>query len=127
MSDVTYLGTTDDVTVCECCGKKDLKSTVAISVDGGDAMFFGVVCAARALRRSAKEVRSESRKADEARAAAARTAKAAADRAATAVWFAFLAQHGKGSEVIHQIESLGGWTAARAAFKAQQAAGAVAS
>ena len=51
---VVYLGTSDDVTTCECCGKPDLKSTVALSVDGGDPVYYGSDCAARALGRGVK-------------------------------------------------------------------------
>ncbi len=62
---VRFLGTTDDVTACECCGKQDLKGTVALSINDGDAVFYGCVCAARALGRTVREVRTESRRADD--------------------------------------------------------------
>lgn len=49
-------GTTDEVTVCSCCGKKNLRNTVILEVlDGdyaGDVLHFGSHCAARALGQS---------------------------------------------------------------------------
>ncbi len=51
------LGTSDDVTACDCCGRTDLKFTVALDVldaeggETGDVVHFGCVCAARALGR----------------------------------------------------------------------------
>ena len=49
-------GTTDEVTVCACCGKKNLRNTVILEVvDGdnaGDVLHFGSHCAARALGQS---------------------------------------------------------------------------
>lgn len=50
-----YIGTTDESTECEKCGKTELRSTVMIvplDVDGndeGDPVYFGSTCAARAL------------------------------------------------------------------------------
>lgn len=40
---------TNEHTTCDCCGKNDLQKTVALQDDNGDVVFFGVVCAARAL------------------------------------------------------------------------------
>ncbi|MGV9546795.1 hypothetical protein [Streptomyces ardesiacus] len=57
------LGTTDDVTTCELCGKQELKGTVALmplDADGnedGEACYFGVSCAAKAAGWTLKEVR----------------------------------------------------------------------
>ena len=49
-------GTTDEVTVCACCGKKNLRNTVVLEVvegvNAGDIMHFGSHCAARALGQS---------------------------------------------------------------------------
>ena len=46
-------GTTDEVTVCACCGKKNLRNTVVLEiaegVNAGGVMHFGSHCAARAL------------------------------------------------------------------------------
>lgn len=43
------LGINDDVTTCECCGKCNLKCTVALDRDG-ETVYFGRACAARALK-----------------------------------------------------------------------------
>lgn len=44
------LGITDEVTTCDCCGKTNLKRTLAISLDGeSDAVHFGSTCGAQAL------------------------------------------------------------------------------
>lgn len=49
-------GTTDEVTVCDCCGKKNLNTTVILEVisgeNAGDLLHFGSVCAARAMGQS---------------------------------------------------------------------------
>lgn len=85
----TFLGTSDDHTTCECCGKSDLKSTVAIhDIDNGTDHFFGTTCAARALKIQVVEVRKGTAAADkivrDAKQAAAREAAMAAFRAARA-------------------------------------------
>jgi len=49
-------GTTDEVTICDCCGKKNLHTTVVLEVAegdcAGDLLNFGSHCAARALGQS---------------------------------------------------------------------------
>ena len=45
----TFIGTTDDTTTCDCCGKANLKKTVVLKNGEGDVVFYGVNCAARAL------------------------------------------------------------------------------
>ncbi len=118
MSNAKFLGTTDEVTTCDCCGRKDLKSTVALELaDHADPVYYGVTCAAHALKIDTKTVRAGARAADRAkedRAAAER--RAAADLDLTS-WFAFLASNGKGEDNFTRIESLGGYTAARAAWR----------
>ena len=43
-------GTTDEITVCECCGKKNLRNTVCLEEAAtGEVKHFGSHCAARAL------------------------------------------------------------------------------
>lgn len=74
-----YLGTTDEVTTCDCCGKSSLKSTVAIQTDDA-VVYFGVVCAARKIGTDAKTVRTEAKRADDAKEAARRAAADAARR-----------------------------------------------
>lgn len=51
-------GITDDCTTCECCGRQNLKRTVALApldCDGnedGDPVYYGTSCAAVVLRRT---------------------------------------------------------------------------
>lgn len=62
MSGYKVLGTTDDVTTCHCCGRDDLRMTVAIDttdIDGnadGDTGYYGTHCAARMMGTTAKRV-----------------------------------------------------------------------
>lgn len=56
-----FLGVSDEVTTCECCGKKNLKRTVAISFDGGSPVYYGTDCAARTLGRKASVVKDQMR------------------------------------------------------------------
>jgi hypothetical protein len=66
----TFLGISDEVDSCDCCGRGGLKRTVALRFEDGD-LFYGVDCAARALGMTATAVRN-----------AATNAQAAADAAA---------------------------------------------
>lgn len=50
----TLLGVTDDVTDCDCCGKRDLKCTMALAEHDADGnavgeVYYGRDCGARAL------------------------------------------------------------------------------
>jgi hypothetical protein len=74
------LGTTDEVTECEHCGRVDLKGTIIlgiIDIDGSveDRTYFGAVCGARAAGKPVKELRKEAASADFARGAEARRAR----------------------------------------------------
>jgi hypothetical protein len=79
------LGTSDDVTTCELCGRAELKSTVALQPldpDGGadgEAVYFGSDCAARAAGWTQKDVRKAAGAADRARAEAERQRRNAID------------------------------------------------
>lgn len=81
------LGHTDDVTTCEHCGKSELKGTVALENDVGNIVYFGSVCAARALGRgsSAKEGRAVMSEAVALRRAAEEAARLAAIRRQQAI------------------------------------------
>lgn len=123
MSRATFLGTSDDVTSCDCCGRTGLKSTVALLLgDAADPVYYGVTCAARALKSTAKEVRKGTRAADDAIAAARLEAQLAESRAHDALWQAYLDAAAGPGERFHQIERLGGFGPARDGFLAQQAA-----
>ena len=51
-----FLGTTDTVVTCECCGRTNLKKTVALD-DGFGVRYYGTACAARALGKTTKAVK----------------------------------------------------------------------
>ena len=55
------LGITDEVTACDCCGKADLKCTVAIELDDGQIVHYGRTCASRNTGKPAKQINSEVR------------------------------------------------------------------
>lgn len=120
-STTKFLGNTDDVTTCDCCGRANLKSTVALSIDDGEPVFYGVTCAAHALKMPAKDVRSESKRADLEKARKEAAAREERYRAESAPWFAFLAANGHGGDNFLRIESLGGYKAARAAYERSRA------
>lgn len=84
------LGTSDDVTNCHCCGRQNLKYTVALQpcdADGGpdgEPVYFGTVCAAKAMRQSVRYVREQISAAELADAATRRAEQAAKDAAYSA-------------------------------------------
>lgn len=112
------LGTTDEVTTCGLCGRDDLKSTVVLAPqDGGDPVFYGSDCGARAAGWTVREIERAARNADaEARRveAEARAAAAAKD---TARWEAWLYERTGVTETFAAIEALGGFVAARAQYR----------
>jgi hypothetical protein len=112
------LGTTDEQTVCDLCGRTDLKSTVALSdKESGETVFFGSDCAARATGWTLDEVKAQTVAADQAKRAAAdaeRTAAAAADFMS---WETFLQTTTGETDITAAIAALGGFTAARAAYR----------
>jgi hypothetical protein len=106
---------------CDCCERTGLKKTVKLVSPAGRVVWFGTGCAARAMGCQPLVVR-------QARAAAEATAieKARVERcriwaAEDAVWGAFLAVAAPGHDGnrFKQIEALGGYSAARAAFLQQ--------
>lgn len=72
------MGTTDEVTTCEHCGRDELKGTIRLGVldeDGNvdDVTYFGAVCGAKAAGWTTCEIRKAASAADRAAAEAART------------------------------------------------------
>ena len=118
MNTTRYLGTTDEVTTCDCCGKSGLKKTVALYFGEGDVLHYGVTCAARSLQTTAAEVRASARRADEEAYRAKCAAEDAKRQAAFKIWSAWLEKNGSGDCVFTRIQSLGGMPAARARFLA---------
>ena len=117
---VKFLGTSDEVLQCECCGKKNLKSTVALSIDDGEAVYYGVTCAARTLKLQAKDVRAESNRVDREKAGAEAQARMARQEAEVKKWLTWLERNGTGADTFTRIQSLGGFAEARAMYKEQQ-------
>lgn len=80
------LGTTDDVTECELCGRIDLKGTVMLGVLDADGnvegvVYYGSSCGARAAGWTTKVIRDAAKAADTARREAERAEQEAKDRA----------------------------------------------
>jgi hypothetical protein len=123
------LGTTDERTSCDCCGRANLKATVALEdIETGDIVYFGSACGARAAGWPMKAWKSEVKAADDNRAAAERAAREAIARAEHARWAAFLDRaagavrdwSGK-QDIFGQIQVLGGFKAARALYATETA------
>lgn len=80
------LGTNDDQTVCDCCGKTNLKKTVIIDLDG-KIVAYGVDCAAKLLKQNKKTTTDFANAAATARAAFDRGLSA--EQVASIVWNRF--------------------------------------
>lgn len=118
----TVLGNTDEHTECDCCGRADLKATVALfDNEAGKEVFFGCVCASRAIGVPALKVRQEAKLADKIKAAKRNAEWQATNKADENLWQAFLDKKAGPRiqwkfERFHQIEKLGGPIAARKMF-----------
>lgn len=56
------VGISDEITTCEACGKANLKRTVAIEVNEGEAVvYMGTDCASRATGRKASRLEQAAR------------------------------------------------------------------
>jgi hypothetical protein len=51
---VKVLGVNSDTSVCECCGKSNLKKVVVLQLANGEVVRYGRDCAAKKLGRSIK-------------------------------------------------------------------------
>jgi len=113
-----FLGTDDTVHVCDCCGKKGLKSVIGLETEHGEIVRYGVVCAARALKSTTKAVKSATKEADNAKAKVAREERDRASRARMARWTAHLNSRcpAYAGDVFRQIEALGGYGKASEGF-----------
>ena len=125
-----YLGTTDEVTTCDCCGKTNLKNTVAIrDLDEGEVLHFGVTCAARALKVQVADVKKGAADADRQRREEEFRRRDAENRANTALWHEWLIErtggiyeYDRSPDVFRMIQALGGMAAARVGFEEWKAA-----
>jgi hypothetical protein len=52
---------TDEVNTCECCGRSELKATVAMQLSDGAILFYGRTCAARNSGKSSQQITKEVR------------------------------------------------------------------
>ena len=52
------LGITDQMNTCDCCGRTDLKCTVAFDNEG-TVVYYGRVCATRWYNKPTKEINAE--------------------------------------------------------------------
>lgn len=73
-------GTSNDVTNCDCCGRDQLRRTVALAVLDADrneteTVYYGTSCAARAMAITSRKVTQQAGAADMHRASAARHAE----------------------------------------------------
>jgi hypothetical protein len=59
MATYKTLAIVDDVNTCDCCGKTNLKLTVAMERDDGEVLHFGSVCATRHSGRDIAAIKSE--------------------------------------------------------------------
>jgi hypothetical protein len=50
---------TDEIDTCDCCGRTDLKATVAMQLDCGGIAHYGRTCAARNSGKSQKQLRQD--------------------------------------------------------------------
>ncbi len=57
----TALFLDDSVNTCDCCGRTELKATVAMLLDSGSLVHYGQVCAARNTGKTRKQVTAEIR------------------------------------------------------------------
>jgi hypothetical protein len=50
---------TDEIDTCDCCGRTDLKATVAMRLSDGGILHYGRTCAARNSGKTAKQIKQE--------------------------------------------------------------------
>ena len=50
---------TDEIDTCDCCGRTDLKATVAMRLSDGGILHYGRTCAARNSGKTAKQIKLE--------------------------------------------------------------------
>ena len=52
---------TDEIDTCDCCGRTDLKATVAMQLSDGGILHYGRTCAARNSGKTSQQVTKEIR------------------------------------------------------------------
>jgi len=120
MATVKFLGSSDEVTTCDHCGRAELKYTIALEIDDEEVVHFGSTCASyalagRGIKIAAGTIKRKSQDADAARRRAELEAEHAAE---SARWFAWLHAATGQTDVFRGIEALGGYTAAMTRYRA---------
>ena len=115
---IGIVGITDEVSTCDCCGRQNLKRTVAIRDAFGEVSYYGTTCAADVLKRTAKDVDREAKAVQARKDAEAAEARRVAHEASMAAWTDFLRRESGmvGADVFTMIQALGGFAAARARY-----------
>jgi hypothetical protein len=52
---------TDEIDTCDCCGRTDLKATVAMQLSDGGILHYGRTCAARNSGKTSQQITKEVR------------------------------------------------------------------
>jgi hypothetical protein len=115
VSKVKVLGTTNDVTTCERCGRSDLAKTVACEYPGGHVRYLGEECAARVTRGRKIDIRQQAREADRGKADEEHRKRQAVAERQHQSWEDWAKSHG--GSIPGAIERYGGFSNARAAYK----------
>lgn len=93
MTTYRVIGTTEEVNHCECCGRQDLKRTVALlDNETGDITYFGTTCAANAAGWTVNETTARIRAAEAEARAAEQARQAEAREEAGRAYHAWIAQ-----------------------------------
>ncbi len=50
---------TDEIDTCDCCGRTDLKATVAMQLSDGGILYYGRTCAARNSGKDQRRIKEE--------------------------------------------------------------------
>lgn len=54
------LGFTEDVTTCDCCGRVDLKGTLALeNISSGDINHYGIICGSKISKQTKKDIQEK--------------------------------------------------------------------
>jgi hypothetical protein len=56
---LTALYITDEIDTCDCCGRTELKATVAMKLTDGGILHYGRTCAARNSGKTQKQIKQE--------------------------------------------------------------------
>lgn len=123
MTPYLYIGMTDSVRACDCCGRDDLKQTMALyDAVLGEEVYFGTTCGARALKMPVKAMKAEinaieRRRIEEDR--LAREAKWAAEKPLIEAFHAWACKQTGEKYFLHAWRKFGSLRAAEDAYRAQ--------